>query len=99
MRDTGAALFVRRRDDREVYDRVFERFWRRRGRSLPPTRLEGAEPDVEREAGRAGLRRRRGGRRGPRATMSELATLGIQLATDADEEGGEIEGETISPDA
>ena len=30
--------------------------------------------------------------------MTELATLGIQVATDADE-GGEIEGTTISPDA
>jgi uncharacterized protein with von Willebrand factor type A (vWA) domain len=97
VRDAGAAVFVRRRDDREVYDRVFDRFWRRRGRSLPPTRLEGAQPDVDREAGEPGLSDEAADGEG--ATMSELATLGVQLSVDADEEGGEIEGETISPDA
>ena len=97
VRDAGAAMFVRRRDDREVYDRVFDRFWRRRGRSLPPTRLEGAEPDLDREVGEPGQSDE--AEEGSGATMSELATLGIQLSVDADEEGAEIEGETISPDA
>ena len=97
VRDAGAALFVRRRDDREVYDRVFDRFWRRRGRSLPPTRMEGAEPDVDRETGEPGDSDEAA--EGTGATLSELATIGVQLTTDADEEGGEIEGETISPDA
>jgi len=27
----GAAIFVRRRDDRATYDNVFDRWWRRRG--------------------------------------------------------------------
>src|SRR5262245_5510627 len=97
VRDAGAAVFVRRRDDREVYDRVFDRFWRRRGRSLPPTRMEGAEPDVDREIGEEGASDEAA--EGTGATLSELATIGVQLTTDADEEGGEIEGETISPDA
>ena len=35
VRAAGSAVFVRRRDDREVYDRVFERWWRQRGRRLP----------------------------------------------------------------
>jgi uncharacterized protein with von Willebrand factor type A (vWA) domain len=35
VRAAGAAVFVRRRDDREIYDRVFERWWRQRGRRLP----------------------------------------------------------------
>ena len=35
VRAAGAAVFVRRRDDREVYDRVFDRWWRRRGKRLP----------------------------------------------------------------
>lgn len=30
LKAAGSAVFVRRRDDREVYDRVFDRFWRRR---------------------------------------------------------------------
>jgi hypothetical protein len=35
VRAAGQAVFVRRRDDREVYDRVFARWWRRRGRKRP----------------------------------------------------------------
>ncbi|HEY6570920.1 MAG TPA: hypothetical protein VIZ22_11535, partial [Candidatus Limnocylindrales bacterium] len=97
VRDAGAALFVRRRDDREVYDRVFAQFWRRRGRKLPTLRMEGLIPDAKRdEEGEPGAADEGG--EGREATMSELATMGIQVATDADE-GAEIEGVTISPDA
>jgi hypothetical protein len=35
VRAAGQAVFVRRRDDREIYDRVFARWWRRRGRKRP----------------------------------------------------------------
>src|SRR6185436_16712592 len=35
VRAAGAAVFVRRRDDREVYDRVFDRWWRQRRRKQP----------------------------------------------------------------
>jgi hypothetical protein len=35
VRAAGSAIFVRRRDDRQVYDRVFDRWWRRRRRRLP----------------------------------------------------------------
>ena len=35
VRAAGSAVFVRRRDDREVYDRVFDRWWRQRGRRMP----------------------------------------------------------------
>jgi uncharacterized protein with von Willebrand factor type A (vWA) domain len=41
VRAAGSAVFVRRRDDREVYDRVFDRWWRRRRRRMPS---DGAEP-------------------------------------------------------
>ena len=34
VRAAGAAVFTRRRDDRPIYDRVFDRYWRRR--SLQP---------------------------------------------------------------
>ena len=98
VRDAGAALFVRRRDDREVYDRVFAQFWRRRGRKLPTLPHGGPRrPDAERdEDGEPGAADEAG--EGREATMSELATMGVQIATDADD-GGEIEGVTISPDA
>ena len=59
--------------------------------------MEGAEPDVDREFGEPGASDEAA--EGTGATLSELATIGVQLTTDADEEGGEIEGETISPDA
>src|SRR5213592_3000319 len=37
VRAAGQAVFVRRRDDREIYDQVFARWWRRRRRKrLPP---------------------------------------------------------------
>ena len=97
VRDTGAAVFVRRRDEVEVYDRVFNLFWRRRGRKLGLSRPDAAaEPDSDREAGEPGALDETG--EGREATMSELATIGVQVATDADE-ASEIEGETISPDA
>jgi uncharacterized protein with von Willebrand factor type A (vWA) domain len=35
VRAAGQAVFVRRRDDREIYDRVFARWWRRRQRKRP----------------------------------------------------------------
>ena len=35
MRAAGEAVFVRRRDDREIYDRVFARWWRARRRRHP----------------------------------------------------------------
>jgi uncharacterized protein with von Willebrand factor type A (vWA) domain len=54
VKGAGEAVFVRRRDDREVYDRVFDRFWRARGVRLPwamappPTaRHEEGSPDDE----------------------------------------------------
>ncbi len=97
VHDAGAAVFVRRRDDRETYDRVFDQFWRRRGRKLARPRLEGATPDVERDGAEEGASDE-AGEEGRAATMTELATMGIQVANDADD-GAEIEGTTISPDA
>src|SRR3954468_18824043 len=47
----GQAVVVRRRGDREIYDRVFARWWRRRGRKRPgtdgPTTPTGGEESVE----------------------------------------------------
>jgi len=58
VRAAGAAVFVRRRDDRETYDVVFDRWWRARGRragdfQAPPLQrpdaegAEGEEPSGE----------------------------------------------------
>ena len=97
VRDAGAAVFVRRRDDREVYDRIFDHFWRRRGRSLPRGAADApTSPDADREDGEPGAADE--GAEGHEATMTELARLGVQVIEDV-EEGSEIDGETISPDA
>src|SRR6478672_8569173 len=52
VRAAGQAVFVRRRDDREVYDRVFARWWRRRGRKRPPS--DGPISPAGEEEGEAG---------------------------------------------
>ena len=97
VRDAGAAVFVRRRDEREVYDRVFDLFWRRRGRKLARPRVDpAATPDADREEGEPGASDETG--EGAEATMTELARIGVQVLEDADEGAG-VEGETISPDA
>jgi hypothetical protein len=51
VRAAGSAVFVRRRDDREVYDRVFERWWRRRGRRLPGEGPQTAAPPEDAPTG------------------------------------------------
>lgn len=97
VRDAGAAVFVRRRDDREIYERVFDRFWRSRGRTLPQLRLDGQTPDAERVAdGDASDADE--AVEGGSSTLSALATAGVQVASDA-EEGEQLDGETVSPDA
>jgi hypothetical protein len=98
VHDAGAAVFVRRRDDREVYDRVFAQFWRRRGRKLAQGRPDSAmNPDADRAEDGEPAPADEGGE-GEDATFSELARIGAQVTTDADE-GEEIDGTTISPDA
>ncbi|MEO8208034.1 MAG: VWA domain-containing protein [Chloroflexota bacterium] len=46
VRAAGAAVFTRRRDDRPVYDRVFDRYWRRRS-LYRSTEGEGSEQRPE----------------------------------------------------
>ena len=55
VRAAGAALFVRRRDDLEIYETVFDRFWRQRGRPLGSEGPTTADPDaVQAEEDEAG---------------------------------------------
>jgi len=98
VHDAGGAVFVRRRDDREVYDRVFAQFWRRRGRKLTTSRQDlPVNPDVERdEEGEPGASDEAA--EGRESTLAEIARLGVQESIDV-EDGAETEGETISPDA
>ena len=53
VKAAGATVFVRRRDDREIYDAVFERYWRSRYQLPPdwvPTTLERPEGEEPEEA-------------------------------------------------
>ena len=98
VHDAGEAVFVRRRDDREVYDRVFSQFWRRRGRKLTPGRPDTpVSPDAEREADGEPADSDLAAE-GKDATLADIARLGIQESIDV-EDGTQIEGENISPDA
>ena len=47
VRVAGAALFVRRHDELEAYDRAFARFWRRRGPIPRATEMPSFEPPDE----------------------------------------------------
>ena len=101
VRAAGEAVFVRRRDDRPIYDAAFDRWWRRRGARLPddyaPSTLprEDAtdqEPDVPGGA--------------PPETGSESGESGADergtpIPADGDENDDEtsIDGVVISPDA
>ena len=66
VRAAGAAIFVRRRDDRAVYDAAFDRWWRRRGLA-PAERLRAVDrcrrEDAARRGGGGARRRAARGRR------------------------------------
>ena len=95
----GQAVFVRRRDDREVYDQVFARWWRRRGRKRPSTDgplVPGGE-DVAAE-GDDGLATPAGE---PGTAGDESNTIdGIPMPIGADDDdGSEIDGIIAAPTA
>ncbi len=98
VHDAGEAVFVRRRDDREVYDRVFAMFWRRRGRKLAPGRPDApVDPDADRDQeGESGASDEVA--EGRESTLADIARLGVQETLDV-EDGAQVDGETISPDA
>ena len=96
VREAGAAVFVRRRDDREVYERVFDRYWRRRGRTLPMGPTVPEIPDAPHEEGVPG--RADEAQEAPDGSGAESSPFGAQVAGEADE-GAEIEGVTVSPEA
>jgi uncharacterized protein with von Willebrand factor type A (vWA) domain len=95
----GAAIFVRRRDDREAYDLVFRRWWRVRGRRLPgqppllrpPDDAEPADAESDEEGAIEGDERRRG----------DAEPRGLPVPADADDatDAAEIEGVVVAPDA
>jgi uncharacterized protein len=101
VRAAGETVFVRRRDDRETYDIVFDRWWRARGRragefQAPPIqRPDGAEADGD-ETGQANPMP------GEERTSNRPDEWGVPIpaAGDEDEEStDELEGVVVAPDA
>jgi len=101
VKAAGAAVFVRRRDDRPIYDAAFERWWRRRATRLPddyaPSTL--AREDAAADEGGAGSAPPEAG-----AERGEMRPeeRGTPIPSGEDEDGDDeapIEGVVISPDA
>jgi uncharacterized protein with von Willebrand factor type A (vWA) domain len=99
VRAAGQAVFVRRRDDREVYDRVFARWWRRRGRKRP--RTEGPATTADEDA----LQDQEAGLATPAGDEGSIGddsnTIdGIPMPIGADEDdGSEFDGVIAAPTA
>ena len=99
VRAAGAAVFVRRRDDREVYDRVFDRWWRQRRKSQPndgPASLASDEPMPPESADDATAQ-------GPEDGRGEEGSVdGIPLPMSGGDESvdeADIDGHIAAPDA
>ena len=101
VRAAGAAVFVRRRDDREVYDRVFDRWWRRRGRRLPG---EGPLPAAPHEEAPPGAEEADGGPadHDDAGAGDEGTVDGVPLPMSGGDESmdeADIDGHVAAPDA
>lgn len=99
VRAAGAAVFTRRRDDRPVYDRVFDRYWRRR--SLQPNfEAPGSEQHPEAvpsDEGTPADDAMPGDQRGD--LPEDRQGIPIPTESDADEDATAPDLVTISPDA
>jgi uncharacterized protein len=101
VRAAGAAIFVRRRDERPTYDAAFDRWWRRRGSRLPgdfaPSTLprEDVPTDEQEVPGAAPPEA------GEQHTEMGPDERGTPIPTDGDDSDDEapIEGVVVSPDA
>jgi uncharacterized protein with von Willebrand factor type A (vWA) domain len=102
VRAAGEAVFVRRRDDRETYDIVFDRWWRARRRRQGDF---GAPPLQRPDANDADADEDQTGQTQPMPGDERLSTrpdeLGIPIPASGDEEeaGDDVEGVIVAPDA
>jgi uncharacterized protein with von Willebrand factor type A (vWA) domain len=102
VRAAGEAIFVRRRDDRPIYDEAFDRWWRRRGsifsREAQPSMANPPEetPSDEQAAGTTPPEP------GPEQGETRPDELGTPIPSgndDASDDEAPIDGVIVSPDA
>jgi len=100
VRAAGATVFVRRRDDLEVYDRVFDRWWRQRRRKQPndgPATMQSDEQAPPETANEDALPAPDDERRGEEGSVD-----GVPLPMsggDEDVDEADIDGHIAAPDA
>ena len=101
VRGAGAAIFTRRRDDREIYDAVFERWWRRRASRMPGTFEPPSMPDPHAPAEAEEGRRRPARSAASRPSSQRPDERGVPIPSSGDDEDDEspIEGIVVAPDA
>jgi uncharacterized protein with von Willebrand factor type A (vWA) domain len=102
VRAAGGAVFIHRRDDRTVYDTVFDRWWRARGRRAgdfqpaPLDRPEGDDPGAEGSEAMGEATPTAG----DEAVDSRPDERGIPIpSTDEGDDDADIEGVVVAPDA
>jgi len=101
VKAAGAAVFVRRRDDRATYDAAFDAWWRRRASRLPSD----SGPGPMRRDEETGAEEAASGATPPEAGSERSAMrpdeAGTPIPSDGDDADDEapIEGVVVSPDA
>ena len=102
VRAAGAAVFVRRRDDRTVYDAAFDRWWRQRGSRFSdefmPSKLAKDDDAMLEEESTGGAPPEAGQDRGQMAPDERGVPIPSEEGSD-DEDDAPVEGVVISPDA
>jgi len=98
VRAAGAAVFTRRRDDRPVYDAVFDRYWRARPMLPPGIVLDGSDQSTDEatESG-SGEPPAAGDERAGIPEDTEGRLIPADDGTEEDATGDEVEA--IAPDA
>ncbi len=102
VRAAGAAIFVRRRDDRAIYDAAFDRWWHRRGgrvdAEFQPSSLRREDEATGEEQALGAAPPEPGSERGSMRPEERGTPIPADSSEDAENEAP-IEGVVISPDA
>ena len=101
FRAAGAALFVRSRDDLEIYNHVFDRYWRRRVAMTPEESMTTtiAEEETPAEGAEQGEEEAEGAVEGQDEGQPESTGRTEEVDEQDQEDEEEAEGLTISPEA